>query len=225
MNVRVKICCIASADEARMAIDAGANAVGLVARMPSGPGPIADELIAEIAKTIPSHIDSFLLTCEQSSFNIIEHIKRTGTTTVQIVDELTEGSYQHIRDELPQIKIVQVLHVGGEETIDEALKLQEHVDYFLLDSGNPKAEIKTLGGTGNVHDWKISRKLIESVDVPVFLAGGLNAENVRQAIETVQPFGVDLCSGVRTDGKLDAVKLERFFKTVKMPDDSFRDDR
>ena len=225
MNVRVKICCIASADEAKMAIDAGANAVGLVARMPSGPGPIADELIAEIAKTIPSYIDSFLLTCEQSSFNIIEHIKRTGTTTVQIVDELTEGSYQHIRDELPQIKIVQVLHVGGEETIDEALKLQEHVDYFLLDSGNPKAEIKTLGGTGNVHDWKISRKLIESVDVPVFLAGGLNAENVRQAIETVQPFGVDLCSGVRTDGKLDAVKLERFFKTVKMPDDSFRDDR
>ena len=225
MNVRVKICCIASADEAKMAIDAGANAVGLVARMPSGPGPIADELIAEIAKTIPSYIDSFLLTCEQSSFNIIEHIKRTGTTTVQIVDELTEGSYRHIRDELPQIKIVQVLHVGGEETIDEALKLQEHVDYFLLDSGNPKAEIKTLGGTGNVHDWKISRKLIESVDVPVFLAGGLNAENVRQAIETVQPFGVDLCSGVRTDGKLDAVKLERFFKTVKMPDDSFRDDR
>jgi phosphoribosylanthranilate isomerase len=202
MSVRVKICCIASAREAKMAIDAGASAIGLVARMPSGPGPIADELIAEIAKTIPSHIDSFLLTCEQSSFNIIEHIKRAGTTTVQIVDELTEGSYQHIRDELPQIKIVQVLHVGGEETIDEALKLQEHVDYFLLDSGNPKAEIKTLGGTGNVHDWKISRKLIESVDVPVFLAGGLNAENVRQAIEIVQPYGVDLCSGVRDKWKV-----------------------
>jgi phosphoribosylanthranilate isomerase len=215
MSVRVKICCIASAKEAKMAIDAGASAIGLVARMPSGPGPIADELIAEIAKTIPFHIDSFLLTCEQSSFNIIEHIKRAGTTTVQIVDELTEGSYQHIRDELPQIKIVQVLHVGGEETIDEALKLQEHVDYFLLDSGNPKAEIKTLGGTGNVHDWKISRKLIESVDVPVFLAGGLNAENVRQAIEIVQPYGVDLCSGVRTNGKLDVTKLEKFFKAVR----------
>jgi len=215
MKVRVKICCIASVDEAKMAIDAGANAVGLVARMPSGPGPIADELIAEIAKTIPSHIDSFLLTCEQSSFNIIEHIKRTGTTTVQIVDELTEGSYQHIRDELPAIKIVQVLHVTGEETIEEGVRLQEHVDYFLLDSGNPKAEIKTLGGTGNVHDWKISRKLIEAVNVPIFFAGGLNPENVRQAIEMVQPFGVDLCSGVRTEGKLDGVKLERFFNAVK----------
>jgi phosphoribosylanthranilate isomerase len=215
MAVKVKICCIASIQEAKMAIDAGADAVGLVARMPSGPGPIADELIAEIAKTIPLHIDSFLLTCEQSSFNIIGHIKRTGTSTVQIVDELTEGSYQHIRDELPRIKIVQVLHVGGEETIDEALKLQEHVDYFLLDSGNPKAEIKTLGGTGNVHDWKISRRLVESVAVPVFLAGGLNGENVRQAIELVQPYGVDLCSGVRTNGHLDAEKLERFFKAVR----------
>jgi len=213
--VKVKICCIASAEEAKMAIAAGANAVGLVARMPSGPGPIADELIAEIAKTIPPHIDSFLLTSEQSSFNIIEHIKRTETTTVQIVDELTEGSYQHIRDELPQIKIVQVLHVSDEGTIDEALKLQGHVDYFLLDSGNPKAEIKTLGGTGNVHDWKISRKLIEAVDVPVFLAGGLNAGNVREAIEIVQPFGVDLCSGVRTDGKLDPVKLGSFFEAVR----------
>jgi phosphoribosylanthranilate isomerase len=220
MPVKVKICCIASIEEAKMAINAGANCVGLVARMPSGPGPIADELIAEIAKTIPAHIDSFLLTCEQSSFNIIEHIKRTGTTTVQIVDELTEGSYQHIRDELPQIKIVQVLHVSDEKTIDEALKLQEHVDYFLLDSGNPKAEIKTLGGTGIVHDWKISRKLVETVSVPVFLAGGLNAENVGQAIEMVQPYGVDLCSGVRTSGNLDPLKLEKFFTSVKMIDEN-----
>lgn len=215
MDVKVKICCIASIAEAQMAISAGADAVGLVARMPSGPGPIADELIAEIAKTIPHHIQSFLLTSEQSSFKIIDHLKRTGTTTVQIVDELTEGSYQHIREELPDKKIVQVLHVTSEETIDEALKLQEHVDYFLLDSGNPKAAIKTLGGTGNVHDWKISRKLIENVDVPVFLAGGLNSENVQQAVQIVQPYGVDLCSGVRTNGRLDAFKLEKFFEAVR----------
>jgi phosphoribosylanthranilate isomerase len=219
MDIKVKICCIASIAEAKMAINAGANAVGLVARMPSGPGPIADELIAEIAKAIPTHIDSFLLTCEQSSFSIIEHIKKTGTTTVQIVDELTEGSYQHIRDELPVKKIVQVLHVRGEETVDEALKLQEHVDYFLLDSGNPKAEIKTLGGTGKAHDWKISRRIVKAVSVPVFLAGGLNAENLRQAVEIVQPYGVDLCSGVRTNGNLDPVKLEKFFTAVKMVDE------
>ena len=214
MPVKVKICCIASVDEAKMAIDAGANAIGLVARMPSGPGPIADELIAEIAKTIPTHIDSFLLTCEQSSAKIIDHIKRTGVSTVQIVDELNEGSYDEIRNELPQIKIVQVLHVTGEETIDEAMKLQAHVDFFLLDSGNPKAEIKTLGGTGKVHDWKISQKLVKLVDTPVFLAGGLNFENVKQAIEMVQPYGVDVCSGVRTNGKLDGENLKKFFRAI-----------
>ena len=198
-----------------MAINGGADAIGLVARMPSGPGPIADELITEIAKTIPLHISSFLLTCEQSSTRIIDHIKRTGVTTVQIVDELNEGSYDHIRQELPQIKIVQVLHVNGEESIEQALQLQEHVDYFLLDSGNPKADIKTLGGTGKVHDWKISHKLVKQVDVPVFLAGGLNFENVKQAIEMVQPFGVDVCSGVRTNGKLDSFKVEKFLQVAR----------
>jgi phosphoribosylanthranilate isomerase len=205
---------MASVEEARLAIAAGADAVGLVARMPSGPGPIADELIAAIAKTIPRHISSFLLTCEQSSQDIIDHIKRTGTNTVQIVDELTGGSYAHIRQELPGIKIVQVIHVINEESIMQALHVQENVDYILLDSGNPGAAIKTLGGTGKTHNWEISRELVKAVAVPVFLAGGLNAANVRSAIETVQPYGVDVCSGVRTNGKLDPVKLSAFFKAI-----------
>lgn len=205
---------MASVEEARLAIAAGADAVGLVARMPSGPGPIADELIAEIAKTIPPHISSFLLTCEQSSQKIIDHIKRTGTNTVQIVDELTEGSYAHIREELPAIKIVRVIHVTGEESIMQALQVQEDVDYILLDSGNPRAAIKTLGGTGKTHNWEISHELVKAVNIPVFLAGGLNAENVKKAVEAVQPYGVDVCSGVRTNGKLDPFKLSGFFKAI-----------
>jgi phosphoribosylanthranilate isomerase len=214
MPVKVKICCIGSVEEARLAIEAGANAVGLVATMPSGPGPIPDELIAGIAKEIPPHIYTFLLTSEQSSANIIEHVKRTGTNTVQIVDELTEGSYLDIKEELPGIKIVQVLHVTGRQTIRQALDLQHHVDYFLLDSGNPKAEVKILGGTGNVHDWMISAELVKAVSVPVFLAGGLNPGNVKQAIDSVNPHGVDICSGVRTNGKLDPLKLKSFFEAI-----------
>lgn len=198
-----------------MAISHGADAIGLVAKMPSGPGPIADELIAGIAKTIPVGVSSFLLTSEQSAAKIIDHVLRTGTTTVQIVDELTEGNYQHIRDVLPQLKIVQVIHVTGKESIDQALHAQEYVDYILLDSGNPKAAIKTLGGTGNVHNWLISRDLVKAVNVPVFLAGGLHAGNVRQAIETVRPYGVDICSGVRTEGKLHKQKLTDFINAVR----------
>jgi phosphoribosylanthranilate isomerase len=216
MTTKIKICCIASVEEAAMAIAHGANAVGLVAKMPSGPGPIADELIAAIAKTVPSEIESFLLTSEQSSQKIIDHVNKTGTTTVQIVDELSEGKYEHIREALPKLKIVQVIHVMDEEAIEQALQLQEYVDYFLLDSGNPKAAIKTLGGTGNTHNWDISRELVKAVKVPIFLAGGLNAGNVSEAIQKVQPYGVDICSGVRTDGKLHKQKLADFIGAVQL---------
>jgi len=197
-----------------MAIGSGADALGLVGKMPNGPGPIPDWLIAEIVKTIHPPIASFLLTSEQSSEEIIYHVKRVDTNTVQIVDELTAGDYADIRTALPHLKIVQVIHVTDEKSIDEAIKLSSHVDALLLDSGNPKGAIKTLGGTGNVHNWEISRDIVKQVEVPVFLAGGLHAGNVRQAIKTVQPFGVDICSGVRTEGKLDPNKLDAFMKAV-----------
>jgi len=197
-----------------MAIKFGASALGLVANMPSGPGVITDEEILKITRTVPPAISTFMLTSETSADEIIEHHKRTLTNTIQIVDELKEGTYETIRQALPTIKIVQVIHVINEKTIDEAIKISHLVDALLLDSGNPNLEIKELGGTGRVHNWTISKKIVEQSKVPVFLAGGLTAENVRQAIEQVQPFGLDLCSGVRTDKKLDPKKLETFFNNV-----------
>ena len=198
-----------------MAIHAGADALGLVGKMPSGPGPISDELIASITKTIHPPIASFLLTSEQSATGIIDNIKRVHNNTVQIVDELAEGAYMLIRDALPHVRIVQVIHVRGKKSIEQALQVQGHVDALLLDSGNPKLAIKTLGGTGNTHDWEISSQLVRSVTVPVFLAGGLNPGNVAEAITKVKPFAVDVCSGVRTNGKLDRQKLEAFIHAVK----------
>ena len=200
--------------EAKMAIEYGADALGLVGKMPNGPGPIPDWLIAEIVRTIHPPVASFLLTSEQSSEEIIYHVKRVDTNTVQIVDELTTGTYQDIRTALPHLKIVQVIHVTDEESIDEAVRISQSVDALLLDSGNPKAAIKTLGGTGNVHNWDLSREIVKAVDIPVFLAGGLHANNVRQAIQKVRPFAVDVCSGVRTEGKLDPAKLEAFISAV-----------
>ena len=214
MTIKVKICCISSTDEAKMAIQFGASALGLVANMPSGPGVITDDEILKITRTVPPAISTFMLTSETSADEIINHHKRTLTNTIQIVDELKEGTYQKIREALPAIKIVQVIHVIDEKTIDEAIRISYLVDALLLDSGNPNLEIKELGGTGRVHNWILSKKIVEQSKVPVFLAGGLNSENVRQAIEQVQPFGLDLCSGVRTDKKLDPIKLEMFFNNV-----------
>jgi phosphoribosylanthranilate isomerase len=214
MRPKVKICCISSESEAKMAIEHGASALGLVAKMPSGPGPISDELILSIAKTIPEHIASFMLTSETSAEDIIQHHYRTQTNTIQIVDALAFGTYDQIKATLPNIKIVQVIHVIDESSIDEAIAIAEHVDFLLLDSGNPKAAIKELGGTGRTHNWALSRSIVEQSKVPVFLAGGLNIDNVQRAMETVAPYGVDLCSSVRTNGHLDPKKLEEFFAIV-----------
>ncbi len=214
MIPKVKICCINSIEEAQLAIRAGASALGLVAKMPSGPGPIEDELIREIARTIPPPIASFMLTSETSAEAIIAHHRRTLTNTIQFVDSIEESTYYEIRKELPAIKLVQVIHVIDETALEEALWISTVADAILLDSGNPHAPIKELGGTGRTHNWRISRQIVESFPIPVFLAGGLHAGNVRQAIDQVNPFGIDLCSGVRTDGKLDERKLNDFFKAI-----------
>lgn len=212
---RVKICCISSPEEALTAIRYGASALGLVGRMPSGPGVISDEMIAEIAAVVPPPVATFLLTSETSASAIIRHQQKVKTNTVQIVDELSDGTYQQIRDALPGIKLVQVIHVIDEKTVEEAIRISAFVDCLLLDSGNPNLAVKELGGTGRVHNWDLSKKIRESIDIPLFLAGGLNPENVRLAIEHVQPFGLDLCSSVRTEGKLDPYKLEKFFEAVE----------
>lgn len=211
---RIKICCINSETEASMAVGFGVSAIGLVGRMPSGPGPIDDELIATIAKTIPPPVATFLLTSEISATGIIAHHLRTCTNTIQLVDEPEEYSYKKIRAALPAIKLVQVIHVVDEYSVEHAVKVSGSVDAILLDSGNPKLKIKELGGTGRVHNWLISRKIREQVRIPVFLAGGLTAENVKEAIATVEPYGVDVCSGVRSNGLLDEKKLEKFFNAV-----------
>lgn len=211
---KVKICCIASIEEAQLAVRHGASALGLVSAMPSGPGPISEELIAEIVPHIPKGILSFLLTSKQDAASIIAQQRKTKVTTLQLVDAVTVDVYKELSKELPGVSIVQVIHVLDESSVNEAKSVAPFVDMILLDSGNPKLAVKELGGTGRRHDWSVSRKIVESVNIPVFLAGGLKAENVREAIETVRPYGLDLCSSVRTDGKLDEAKLETFFKAV-----------
>jgi phosphoribosylanthranilate isomerase len=211
---RVKICCISSIDEASLAVDCGASALGLVSHMPSGPGVISDELIAEIGARIPPGIGTFLLTSRHSIHAIVEQQRFCRTNTIQICDHVVEGTHRELKNALPGISVVQVIHVTGPESVEEAERVSQHVDAVLLDSGNQKLAVKELGGTGRTHDWALSRAIRERVQVPLFLAGGLTPENVQRAIEEVGPYGLDVCSGVRTDGKLDAAKLKRFFSAV-----------
>ncbi len=212
---RVKICCIADLAEALLAIRYGASALGLVSAMPSGPGVISEEEITTIAAGVPPPIATFLLTSRQDTASIIEQQRRCRTNTLQLCDRITSGSYADLKRALPGIAIVQVIHVVGPEAVEEALQVASHVDAILLDSGNPALATKELGGTGRRHDWQVSRQIREQIPVPLFLAGGLNAGNVREAVEAVAPFGLDVCSGVRSGGRLDEQKLAAFFRALE----------
>lgn len=213
---RVKVCCIMDHDEAALAVAAGADALGLVSAMPSGPGPIADDLIAAIARRVPPAVATFVLTSRQSVQSIVDQWRMVRTSTIQIVDTLTEGTYEDLRGQLPGVKLVQVIHVTGPESVEDAVRVAAHVDAVLLDSGRPAAAVKELGGTGRQHDWSISRTIRERIDVPLFLAGGLHAGNVREAILQVGPFGLDVCSGVRSNGRLDPAKLASFMEEIRL---------
>ena len=211
---RVKVCCIGSIAEAQLAIRYGADALGLVSAMPSGPGPIDEELIAQICAAVPPPIASFLLTSLTDADAIIDQQRRCGANTLQLVDAVALDTYARLRRALPGIRLVQVIHVLGEQSVREACAIAPHVDALLLDSGNPHLAVKELGGTGRVHDWTHSARIVRDCGAPVFLAGGLRAQNVRDAVATVRPFGLDLCSSVRTDGRLDEHKLAAFFAAL-----------
>ena len=211
---RVKICCIKSPSEAALAIACGASAIGLVSAMPSGPGVISEEAIARIAITIPPPIATFLLTSEHAPEAIIAQQRRCRTNTIQLCDHLQASVYPHLRDALPGIALVQVVHVTDPVSVDYAVAAAKHVDALLLDSGNPNLAVKELGGTGRIHDWTLSRRIRDAISIPLFLAGGLNSANVAEAVAAVQPFGLDLCSSVRTNDNLDPDKLRAFFAAI-----------
>jgi phosphoribosylanthranilate isomerase len=208
---RVKVCCIQSVDEALMAIDAGASALGFVSAMPSGPGVIPEGLIAEIARQVPPPIATFLLTSRRDVPGIIAQQRRTRVNTLQLCDRLQRGTHAGLREQLPGVAVIQVVHVTGEEALGEAEAIAGDVDAILLDTGNPTAPLKELGGTGRTHDWALSRRIRETVPVPVFLAGGLRPDNVAEAVGVVQPFAIDVCSGLRSRGGLDPALLRAFF--------------
>jgi phosphoribosylanthranilate isomerase len=207
---RLKICCISSTDEAALALEYGASALGLVSAMPSGTGVIPDELIATIAEWAPPAVSTVLLTSRTVPDEIIEQHGRCRTSTIQLVDAVPPGTHEILRSRLPGIKLIQVIHVTGPEALAAARDVGNEVDALLLDSGNPNLAVKELGGTGRVHDWSISRRIVASCGRPVFLAGGLHAGNVRDAFNSVRPFGLDVCNGVRTNNQLDPAKLEAY---------------
>ena len=212
---RIKICCIADVAEAEMALRLGADVLGLVAPMPSGPGTLPDDAIAAVLAGLDRTVTTFLLTPRTGLGELVDHHARCPATALQLVDRVEPAVHTALAERLPGVKRVQVIHVTGEVSVAEARELGAAADFLLLDSGNPALAVKELGGTGRVHDWDLSARIVREAPVPVFLAGGLHADNVAEAVRRVRPHGVDVCGGVRVDGRLDEDRLRRFVAAVR----------
>lgn len=217
-KTRVKVCCIRTVDEAQAAIAAGVDAIGFVAQRPPSPRTIPDGDIAAIIRQIPPSIATFLLTAEQTADAISAHIRGIQPSTIQLLHHLDPQESAKLADIEPAVRRVQVVHVEGCASLDLIPHYAPFVDAFLLDSGRPHASTPSYGGTGQRHDWSISARFVAESPLPVFLAGGLSASNAAEAIETIRPFGLDLCTGVRTDGCLDTGKLAHFMRAVRDAD-------
>lgn len=216
MRTRVKVCCIASVAEAEIAVRAGVDALGLVGAMPSGPGPVTDAVIAEVARRAPPAVSTFLLTSETTAEAIADHVRRTGVSTVQVVSHIAPAEAARLAELLPTTRRVQVVHVEGEDALALMDGYAPHVHGFLLDSGRPGAA--ELGGTGRVHDWRVSTAFVRRSPRPVFLAGGLRPDNVGEAVRTVSAYGLDVCSSLRPQGRLDPDQLAAFMAAVAHAD-------
>lgn len=214
-DVDIKICCIADLDEARLAARAGATAIGLVSAMPSGPGVIPEERIAVIAAHAPHGVETVLLTSLPDVAAVAAQHARCSTSAIQLCTPLAPRDLARLRDRLPDVRLLHVVHVEDDRAVVEARAAAPHVDALLLDSGSRSAPVQQLGGTGRTHDWAVSRRIRDTVAIPIFLAGGLHAGNVARALGAVRPTGVDVCSGVRTDGRLDEDKLRAFVQAVR----------
>ena len=163
---KIKICCMQSVEDVRLAVAHGATAVGLVSAMPSGFGVIGDDKIIEIAAAIPPGVAGFLLTSETEVDAIVAQQRASGVTTLQLVDAVPTGAHAHLRAALPGVGLVQVIHVQNHGAVDAARALAGHVDALLLDSGNPGAPVPELGGTGRTHDWRTSRAIVDAGKTP-----------------------------------------------------------
>jgi phosphoribosylanthranilate isomerase len=192
--VRVKICGIKSIDEAWMAVDAGADAFGLiVGATHKTEDVLKPETAHYILKEAPPYISSVLVTHLTTAKEILAIYTKVPACHIQLQDNISIDEIDKLRKNLKHVKLIKAIHVVRKDAVDAAKYFAPNVDALLLDS---KTRFR-IGGTGKVHDWNISRDIVESIEIPIILAGGLTPENVVEAIKKVRPFGVDVNTGVK----------------------------
>jgi phosphoribosylanthranilate isomerase len=206
--MRTKICGIRNHEDALTAIRAGANAVGfLVGITHLAEDKIDKETAKEIIGKLPPFVSRVLVTHFTNENAIVDLAEYLGVDTIQIHDYIPPKAVLHVKETLPYCKIIKAVHIINESEAVELMHDFETVsDALLLDSRTADR----LGGTGMVHDWNISKKIVSLSQVPVILAGGLTNTNVFDAVVKTRPFGVDVNSGVEVTGWKNYEKIKQF---------------
>lgn len=212
--VRVKVSCLRTPEEARLAVSFGAVAIGIASGVPGSTEELEDEQIAAITACVGDDIGTFLLTALGDPGEIAAKARRCAVNTVQLWEPLAPEAYIELRRAAPGLSIAQSIHVVDERAIAQAREMAGVADALVLGSTNPEPPFRWTSPHGRTHDWTISRRIVESAQIPVILSGGLTARNVADAVRFVRPYGVEVCSSVRRNGRLEKSLLVEFLESV-----------
>lgn len=215
--MRIKICGIRNEQDMAAAVSAGANAVGfLVGQVHASRDFILPGTAARLVRMLPPFVSPVLVTHFTDPAEVFDLVIRTGITTVQLHGGSTPEEVAALRDMLPPAgKIILTVHLQSEDDFVMTKDYYRMVDAFLIDSVDLDAG--KVGGTGHTNDWQLARKFVETTPYPVFLAGGLCAENAAEAVRTVKPFALDANSRLKDEnGEVSAEKCIRFVQAAQL---------
>ena len=206
--VNVKICGVHNKDEARKSIEYGADFLGILINIPEtnlSLSPSEAKLIISTQKKVKF----IILTIEKNSKKLLSLVRELSPWGIQLLRPTKDNVNFLSRNS--KVKVIPVIHITKKTDIDK-IKLFKKADYIILDSKLGR----NLGGTGKVHDWNISKKIVSNSKIPIFLAGGLNERNVKEAIKLVNPYAVDAESSLRNyRGFRDLKKVKKFIDVIK----------
>lgn len=212
--IKVKICANKSIAHAKMCLDAKVDIIGiLVGQQHNSCDFVSKETAKEICDYVNKRCKVSLVTHITNADEIIELTKYIGNTIIQLHSNIKESEVEKIHNKLPNIQLVRLLHISKDGTLKTDINNIKYVDYYLMDSFNLKTD--QVGGTGLTYDWIKAGKIIKKLDKPVFLAGGLNPYNVKEAIKKAHPYGVDVNSGCKLNNEKNALKVKEFTQNAK----------
>ena len=211
-EVKVKICGVTNREDAHLVVDSGADMLGMIVDVPvETPRKISIEKAEELAKGIGDAINIVVVLCPRSVEEVETVVRRLEPFGVQMHGFESNAFLRDVREVLPDVKLIKTVHVDEQGTVHGVMPEEDYVDFILLDTFSVQ-----IGGTGKTHRWDISRKIVEDSIIPVILSGGLTPENVGDAIKEVNPYGVDVASGVESSGgRKSKEKVLQFMRNAK----------